>query len=316
MMLNKLNQQLQRIMPFIAPSSVIIGVYFASIFSQLEPFVLYIFAFMTFAGSLSLNFVALHRVILHPLSVLIALLLLHIIMPLWAWLIGALTFPGDELTIIGFVLAMIIPTGVTSFIWVSMNKGNVALTLSIILIDTILSPFLVPFTLSLFVGESIDLEVWQLMKGLLIMIVIPSIMGMLLHEWTKGKVHEVWSPRLAPFSKITLALVIMINSAQVAPYLSNINWNLIKIAIAMFFIAGTGYLLAWFFAKSFKRENADIISLTFSGGMRNISVGAVIAVQYFPGPVAVPVVTGMLFQQVLASFYSKFLQRKQHVKES
>jgi predicted Na+-dependent transporter len=77
----------------------------------------------------------------------------------------------------------------------------------------------------------------------------------------------------------------------------------------MFFIAGTGYFLAWFIAKSLKREEGDVISLTFSGGMRNISAGAVIAVQYFPGPVAVPVVVGMLFQQILASLYSKFLQK-------
>jgi predicted Na+-dependent transporter len=36
--------------------------------------------------------------------------------------------------------------------------------------------------------------------------------------------------------------------------------------------------------------------------MRNISAGAVIATTYFPPQVAVPVVVGMLFQQVLASF--------------
>ncbi|MNC65135.1 hypothetical protein D3C75_1153990 [compost metagenome] len=35
--------------------------------------------------------------------------------------------------------------------------------------------------------------------------------------------------------------------------------------------------------------------------MRNISAGAVLAVSYFPAPVAVPVVLGMVFQQLLAS---------------
>ncbi|SER36586.1 Predicted Na+-dependent transporter [Gracilibacillus ureilyticus] len=309
-MLSQLNQLLQRIMPFIAPTSVVIGVMFAPYLVKLEGLVIYIFAFMTFAGSLSLNFVALHRVIAHPLSIIIALVLLHLVMPLWAWMIGAITFQGDMLTITGFVLAMIIPTGITSFIWVSMNNGNVALTLSIILIDTILSPFIVPFALSLFVGQAVELEVWGMMKGLLIMIVIPSLLGMILHEVTKGKAHEKWSPRLAPFSKLTLALVIMINSAAVGPYLQSVNLKLVQIAVCMFFIAGTGYFLAWFMAKSMKRDQSDVISLTFSGGMRNISAGAVIAVQYFPGPVAVPVVTGMLFQQILASLYSKFLQKK------
>lgn len=297
-------------MPFIAPSSVVLGVSFSSFFSHFDAMVIYIFAFMTFAGSLSLNFITLHRVLSHPLSIIIALILLHFIMPLWAWLVGWIVFTEDVLTITGFVIAMIIPTGITSFIWVSMNKGNVALTLSIILIDTILSPFIVPLSLSFVVGQSVELEVWSMMKGLLIMIVIPSILAIILHEWTKGKIHEVWSPRLAPFSKLALAIVIMINSAEVAPYLQAIDWKLLKIALCMFFIAATGYLLAWLVAKWLKRSGKDVISLTFSGGMRNISAGAVIAVQYFPGPVAVPVVVGMLFQQVLASIYSKLLIRK------
>mgnify|MGYP001212015625 FL=1 len=141
----------------------------------------------------------------------------------------------------------------------------------------------------------------------MIMIVIPSILGLILNEGSHGKAHESWSPRLAPFSKIALAMVIMINSAEVAPYLRQINWQLIKIALVMFLIAASGYLLAWFLAKSMKQQKADIISLTFSSGMRNISAGAVIAVKYFPGPVAVPVVVGMLFQQVLAATFSKLL---------
>lgn len=306
-MLNHMNRILQKIMPFIAPSSVVIGVLFSGFFQPLEGSVIWIFAFMTFAGSLSLNFMAIYRVIKHPLPVLVALLMLHVIMPLWAWLIGLVTFPDDPLMIIGMVLAMLIPTGITSFIWVSMNKGNVALTLSIILIDTILSPFIVPFTLSLFVAESVDLNIGSMIKGLLIMIVIPSILGLFLNEWSHGKVHETWSPRLAPFSKIALAIVIMINSAEVAPYLRQINWQLIKIAFVMFLIAASGYLLAWFLARSMKQTKEDVISLTFSSGMRNISAGAVIAVKYFPGPVAVPVVVGMLFQQVLAATFSKLL---------
>ncbi|WP_208585989.1 bile acid:sodium symporter family protein [Gracilibacillus suaedae] len=309
-MLNHLNQVLQRIMPFIAPSSVVIGVVFADFFIQYDSWVIWIFAFMTFAGSLSLNFVALYRVVAHPLSILIALVILHILMPLWAFLIGTLTFSNDHFTVIGFVLAMIIPTGITSFIWVSMNKGNVALTLSVILIDTILSPFIVPLSLSLFIGTSVDLEVWAMMKGLFIMIVLPSILGMILHELTRGGIHEKWSPRLAPFSKMALALVIMINSSEVADYLLDVDFHLIKVAITMFFVAASGYYLAWLLSKWLKRASQDVISLTFSSGMRNISAGAVIAVQYFPGPVAVPVVVGMLFQQILASLYSKFLQRR------
>jgi bile acid:Na+ symporter, BASS family len=49
--------------------------------------------------------------------------------------------------------------------------------------------------------------------------------------------------------------------------------------------------------------------MTFSSGMRNISAGAVIAVSFFPAAVAVPVIVGMLFQQILASLNGHFLDR-------
>ncbi|MDL4841156.1 bile acid:sodium symporter family protein [Aquibacillus rhizosphaerae] len=308
-MLNKLNKKLERIMPLIAPLSVIVGVTFASTLAPFAFMVPWIFAFMTFAGSLNSNFRSLQKAIVQPIPILVVIFVLHIFMPLWAWAIGHLTFHDDLFTITGLILSMVIPTGITSFIWVAMYRGNVVLTLSIILIDTILSPFIVPFSLSILVGESIEMDIWNMMKGLLGMIVIPSILGMCLNHITKGRVRNSLSPQLAPISKVGLASVIMINSSIVAPYLSNINWKLISIAGVVFFIAFCGYLISWVIGSLLRKEREVIVALTFTGGMRNISAGAVIAVAYFPPPVAVPVVIGMLFQQVLASIYGQLLSR-------
>lgn len=308
-MLQRLNKKLEKIMPLIAPSSVVIGVLLAGDLSQLSVYVPWIFAFMTFTGSLSSNVKSLKHAVMQPIPIFIALFTLHIFMPIWAWTIGHITFSGDMLTITGLVLAMVIPTGITSFIWVSICRGNVALTLSIILIDTILSPIIVPYTLSIFIGQTVEMEIWNIMKGLFGMVVIPSIIGMSLNQYTKGTVKETLGTRLAPFSKIALASVIMINSAVVAPYLSNLSWSLIYTALVVFIIAFSGYLVSWVIGRLLKREKEEVIALTFTGGMRNISAGAVIAVAYFPARVAVPVVIGMLFQQVLASIYGHLLER-------
>ncbi len=307
-----MNNKLEKAMPFIAPSSVIIGVVFSKYLTPLDFLVPWIFAFMTFIGSLNSNFRSLYKAVSHPLPIIIALVTLHVIMPLWAWGIGYLAFSGDIYTITGLIIAMVIPTGITSFIWVSMAKGNVALTLSIILIDTILSPFIVPFSISVLVGQSVEIEIWSIMKGLIGMVVVPSIIGMYLNQFTAGKLPEVLKPRLSPFSKIGLGCVIMINSSVIAPYLSNINLKLVAIAVVVFFIAFSGYLLSMGMGKLVGVDQETMISLTFSGGMRNISAGAVIAVTYFAPPVAVPVVIGMLFQQIIASIYGKWISKHFH----
>jgi predicted Na+-dependent transporter len=301
-MLKKLNSQLEKIMPLITPISVVAGVLLSGQIEEFSFLIPWIFAVMTFSGSLGSNFHSLKNIITHPLPIFIALAILHIIMPLWAWGIGHIAFSGDIYTITGLILGMAIPTGITSLIWVSIYKGNIPFTLSIILIDTLLSPILVPFTISLIVGEQIQMDIFSIMKGLLGMIVIPSLIGMSLNHWTRGKVKEVWSPRLAPFSKMGIGIVVMLNAAVVAPYLRDVSMKLVMVAVVVFFIAITGYLFTFILGRLFKRDRDTVMALTFTGGMRNISAGAVIATTYFSPQVAVPVVIGMLFQQVLASF--------------
>ena len=308
-MLIKLNKQLEKIMPLITPTSVVLGVLLSAYIKDFSYLIPWIFAFMTFAGSLSSNFKSLSDVVRHPLPILAAMVLLHLLMPLWAWGVGHIVFQSDILTITGIVLSMVIPTGVTSFIWVSIYKGNIPLTLSIILIDTILSPVIVPYCLSLLIGEKIEMDFLGIMQGLVGMIVLPSLLGMLLNQYLNGNMTKKLSTSLAPFSKISLGIVVMLNGSIVAPYLKDINLKLISITVMVFFIAATGYLFSFLIGKLIRSDRDTVVSLTFSGGMRNISAGAVIAVTYFSPAVAVPVVVGMLFQQILASFAGYFLTR-------
>lgn len=308
-MLIKLNKQLEKIMPLITPTSVVLGVLLSAYIKDFSYLIPWIFAFMTFVGSLNSNFKSLSDVVRHPLPILAAMVLLHLLMPLWAWGVGHIAFQGDILTITGIVLSMVIPTGVTSVIWVSIYKGNIPLTLSIILIDTILSPVIVPYCLSILIGEKVEMDFLGIMQGLVGMIVLPSLLGMLLNQYVKRNITKKLSTILAPFSKISLGIVVMLNGAIVAPYLKDVNVKLISITVMVFFIAATGYLFSFLIGKLIRSDRDTVVSLTFSGGMRNISAGAVIAVTYFSPAVAVPVVVGMLFQQVLASFAGYLLAR-------
>lgn len=301
-MLYKLNRQLEKWMPVITPISVLTGVLLADKLLPLTFLIPWLFAFMTLTGSLGSSFSSLKGVIKKPLPLFVIILLLHLVMPLFAWIVGHTFYPNDHLTITGFVLASVIPTGITSFMWVTIYKGNIALALSIILFDTMLSPFLVPFTLSFFVGQNVQINVMDIMSGLLFMVVIPSLIGMMTNHLTNGKSIKV-GKTLAPFSKLALASVIMINGAVISPYIKEFDVKLLMIGLTVFFLACIGYCIAWGLGMVLKRDRETQVVMLFTGGMRNISAGAVIAVQYFPPAVAVPVVLGMLFQQILASLF-------------
>ena len=160
---------------------------------------------------------------MHPLPLILSFMILHVLMPLYAWSAGHLIFAGDSMTITGLTLAMVIPTGVSSLIWAAMYKGNVGLTLSIILIDTLLSPLIVPVSLSIFVGTQVHMDMVAIMKGLFGMVVLPSILGMLVRQYAKPSVTKAMSQTLAPFSKLGLFVVVSINSSVVAPYLRELD---------------------------------------------------------------------------------------------
>lgn len=303
------NAFLNRIIPIIAPTSVVLGIIFSDYLQPYTYLVPWIFAFMTFSGSLKSDFKSFGRTLAHPMPIIVSMLVLHLIMPLWALLYGNLAFNGDIYTITGLVLATVIPTGITSFVWVAIYRGNINVALSVILIDTFLSPIIVPYSLALFVGQQIEMDLTAMMGGLIGMVVLPSLFGMLFHQLTSEQTAEKLSSWLGPFTKVGLALVVMINSSNIAPFIKDVNPKLLFILFSVLLIALSGYFISWMIGKFLKWEKEEIIALTFTGGMRNISSGAVIAVTYFTPAVALPVILGMLFQQVLASFYGHLLQR-------
>jgi BASS family bile acid:Na+ symporter len=313
-MLSHLNRQLEKILPLITPVSVLIGVLLGSHLSGYTFLSPWLFAFMTFSGSISSSFKEFVKVIVQPLPLITTLLILHVGMPLLALGLGHAVYSHEPLTITGLILAAAIPTGITSFVWVAIYRGNIVLTLSIILMDTVLSPFVVPYTLSALVGTKVQMDTLAMMRGLFFMIVVPSILGMLLNQWTKGRVKEQWSSRLGPFSKICMGIVVAINSSVIAPYLRDFTAKLLGLAGFVLALASLGYILGWIVAKLMKWDQDVVVALTFNSGMRNISAGAVLAVAYFPPPVAIPVVLGMLFQQSLASLFGFLLNRRYALK--
>lgn len=302
-MLLKLNKSLEKWLPLITPASVILGIILTVWLRSFAYLVPWIFGFMTFAGSLSMNFKDLKRVLTQPFPIFVSMITLHVLMPGAAWLMGHLFFPDDIYLRTGLILMVVIPTGVVSFMWVSIYKGNIALTLSVILIDTLLSPFLVPLTMDALIGVQVKMDVFGMMKGLFYMIVLPSLLGMLLNQLTEGKVKEKLGRPLSPFSKIALAITIAINSAVVAPYFTKVDGKLVLTACVIVVMASAGYVVGWLIARWLKWDRAIMVTMVFNSGMRNNSAGAVLAISYFPPPVAMPVIMCMLFQQLIASLF-------------
>lgn len=299
--LRKANAAIERHMPLVTPSCLVVGVLFSSFFIRLQVLVPWLFAVLTFTGSLNSRFRDLKNVLWHPLSLLVTLLLLHVWMPLTALLAGRLFFGGSPYLVTGMVLEFTVPTAVVSLIWVSIYRGNSALSLSVILVDTLLSPFVTPLSLKVLVGSAVRMDPVGMIRDLALMIALPALLAMALNECTRGKAKTTLAPNMGFFSKLCLMLVVASNSSKIAPFLYHMTPTLFAVALAILLLAASGYAWGFLCARLFRRGREDAVSLTFGSGMRNITAGAVIAAQYFPAEVMFPVMIGTVFQQVLAA---------------
>ena len=70
----------------------------------------------------------------------------------------------------------------------------------------------------------------------------------------------------------------------------------------------TGYAVAWLIGRLMKRSQDEIVSLIYTGACA-ISAPELFSPCLFPSQVAVPVVIGMLFQQILAALFGYLLRR-------
>nr|WP_281419778.1 bile acid:sodium symporter family protein [Evansella tamaricis] len=299
-------------MLLIAPSAVILGVTIFSWLSSYSYLVKWVFAFISFVSCLGLNIRSIRKAVMRPFPIIVCLVLLQLIMPSLAYGIANVFFANDPYIIMGFVLAYIIPTGVVSLMWVSTYNGNRALTLTIVLINTLLSPLLVPYLLHFFIGTQVSMDTYGLMIGLFWMIVAPSILGVLVTRFLKEKINKTAS-FLSPFSKFALIFVILVNGAVVAPYFRSFDGTVILIAVLVFIIACIGFIMGFFTARIFKWEKGVVLSIMYNTGMRNNGAGAALAVAFFPPSAAFPIVTAILFQQFLASIFGRLANYYFHV---
>ena len=307
--MNDFNRFAGKWMPFLVFGCLCAGITFAEPIGRLTLLVPFLFAFMTFTGTLNSTFRQLLNIAKNPLPLFVSLLIIHIVMPLLALGAGKLFFPGGPYFIVGIVLEFVVPSAVACFMWSTIAGGNSALTLSIVLLDTLAAPFLVPFSLHVLVGAKVAVDVAGMMRDLVWMIAVPALATMLLNQFTDGRAGKKLSPLLAPYGKIALLLIIMINSTRVAPFIRHMTPMLFGIAGIIFVLAVTGYFLGWLCAFLLRQRGDVTASMTFGCGMRNISAGAVIAAAYFPAEVMFPVMIGTLFQQMLASVFAHFLTR-------
>ncbi|WP_371375221.1 bile acid:sodium symporter family protein [Sporomusa aerivorans] len=304
-----LNEWLSRRMFVLVLAALMMGYLLRVPDSQLVRVLLVaLFAYMTFVTSLSTGMKSFIQVLGRPWAALWALLLIHLATPLTAYLLGTLFLADSPHAKLGLLVGAAIPVGVTSVIWTALAQGNVPICLAAVTIDTLIVPALLPLYYKLIMEQSVIINYTSLVTQLVLMVTLPSIMGMLLFDWSGGKTADFSKGIGGVTAKLALFIVILLNASLVTP---DFNWSadIVQLTFVVLLLVASGYMLGYVGSLCIPNNSRDtMVAMIYSVGMRNISCGLVIAITYFPPAVAVPITLCMLFQQPIAAAVPNILK--------
>lgn len=306
------NRRYEQGLFLIVPGSLILGFLFSDSFIHGVPLIPYLFAYVTLYMGLGCGFREIRDVFRKPSLMIYTFAIAHVVSPLLAYALGVVVLGPDSPYLIGLVLFTIIPLGVSSVLWVGMSGGNVPLILAMVVIDSALSPFVVPTGIHLLFNASVEIDTMKMMFDLMTIIVLPTFVGVLLNQATRGQIRKTIEPLAAPLSKFAFTAVVLLNAAAIAPQAHKIGDDLLKLVVMALITVAICYALGFFGSMLpwLRWRSAEAtISISFAAGMRNISLGIVIALAYFSEQTAIPVVLAILIQQPVATLHQLILRK-------
>lgn len=221
-------------------------------------------------ASMSVNDFA--AVVKSPKGVVIGVLSQFTIMPLLGFTLASLTHFPPEIAA-GIILIGCSPSGLASNVMSYLAKANLALSITITSITTLIAPFVTPLLMKLFAGALIEIDVTKMMWDIFKMIIIPIGAGLIFNKLLSGK--SKWLDDAMPYvSMISIALIITIITAAGRESLLKIGPLLILVAL----IHNTfGYLLGYWSARLFKMPESDCRTVAIEVGMQNAGLASGIA---------------------------------------
>lgn len=220
--------------------------------------------------SMSVNdFIA---VVKTPRAVFIGVGAQFIIMPMLGFTLATLSGFEPEIAA-GIVLIGCSPSGLASNVMNYLAKANLALSITITAITTLLAPLITPVLMKLLAGELIEISILKMMWDIFKMIIIPIGAGLIFNKLLHGK--SKWLDDAMPVvSMIGIGFIITIITAAGRESLLDIGLALIGIVLIHNM---AGYTLGYWSGRLFRMPEKDCRTIAIEVGMQNAGLASGIA---------------------------------------
>jgi BASS family bile acid:Na+ symporter len=131
-----------------------------------------------FGMGATLTFEDFQRVLKMPKAVFVGAVLQFSVMPFLGWALSKALGLPPELTL-GMILLGASPGGISSNVITYLARGNVALSVSMTAVSTLLAPLMTPLMVYLYARESVEVDYLKMFLSILNTVVVPVVLGLI-----------------------------------------------------------------------------------------------------------------------------------------
>ena len=229
-----------------------------------------------------------------------------LIMPGWGALLAWILQLPPEMAV-GLILVSSCPGGTASNVVVFLARANVALSVSLTMVSTMLAIVLTPWLTNLYAGHYLPVDAWALLKSILLVVLLPLLLGLL---WKKA--FEQSARRVSTVSPFISVLFILLIVGFVLAAKKDIildHWQILLGAVILLHMGG--FFLGFMVGVFLRRDQSECRTFSIEVGMQNSGLGMALASKHFssmpmvPAPCAISAVVHCLVGSFLAWWWSR-----------
>ena len=252
-------------------------------------YVNYLLMIVMFGMGLTLKLEDFKVVFTRPKDIIIGAIAQFTIMPLLAFLLSIAFKLPPELAV-GVILVGTCTGGTSSNVMTYLAKGDVALSVGMTSVSTILAPFATPLLTLLYAGQKVDVNAVSMFISIVQVVILPIALGFIINKFFYKFTNSI--KEILPLISV-LAIV-----AIVAAVVSANSQRLMQVGYLVIIVVvlhnSLGYLLGYMLAKLFRLNNAKCKAVSIEVGMQNSGLATSLAATHFAS-MALATVPGAIF---------------------
>lgn len=271
----------------------------------------YLLMIIMFGMGLTLKFEDFKLVFIRPKDVIIGCVAQFTIMPLLAFLLCKL-FNLDAALMTGVILVGACPGGTSSNVITYLSKGDVALSVSMTSINTILAPILTPLITYLLLSTTVEVDTYSMFISIMNVVIIPIVLGFIINKFFGTFTQK--AVKVLPMVSVTgicmiVASVVSHNASKI------LSTGLIVFTVVILHNV-LGYVCGFGLGKILKFNVAKTKAVSIEIGMQNSGLATSLASTTFAS-LAMATVPGAIFSvwhnisgAILANIFNRWNENK------